>query len=392
VNDPGGEGRRRLKAVRTIPFSISGAILKTPAVSTRDRAKKVSFPARADFHRELRKRVNRYFDEGNRSRAGDWRMFLKTVLIAVWLVGSYISLVFLANSVLTVVLSAFALAQGFVLVGFNVMHDGGHGSYSRNKAVNRLMAWSLDLVGGSQMHWAQKHNILHHTYTNIEGWDDDLETHGLIRLSPNQPWRPWHRFQHLYALPLYSLLTLSWIFYSDFQKFFSGRIGNYRLRKPSTGETASFFVAKVVYVGYALVLPLLIHPPLHVLAVFLFVHLILGLTISLVFQMAHTVEGNQFPEPEPETGFIEDEWSVHELETTADFAPTNRLATWYLGGLNFQIEHHLFSKICHIHYPALSGIVRDACRDFEIAYTCYPTVRAALAGHFRFLRRMGAAA
>ncbi len=356
------------------------------------RARKVTFPARADFHRELRKRVNRYFEEGNLSRTGDRRMYLKTAIVSVWLVAAYIALVFFANSPLTAALGAFALAQGFVLVGFNVMHDGGHGSYSSNKKVNRLMAWSLDLVGGSQMHWAQKHNILHHTYTNIDGWDDDLETHGLVRLSPDQPWRPWHRFQHIYALPLYSLLTLSWVLYGDFRKFFTGRIGNYRLRKPTTWETTSFFLAKAFYVAYAIALPLLLHPPLYVLAAFLFVHLILGLTLSLVFQLAHTVEGNRFPAPDPETGFIEDEWSIHEVETTANFAPTNRLVTWYLGGLNFQIEHHLFSRICHIHYPALSRIVRDACLEFEISYTCYPTVRAAVAGHFRFLKQMGAPA
>lgn len=351
--------------------------------------KKVSFPTRSGFHQRLNQRVNQYFEQRNLAKTGDWRMFLKTGTIAVWLFSSYIFLVFFAESLPAAGAGALALALGFVLVGFNVMHDGAHDSYSGNKGVNRVMAWTLDLLGGSQMLWRQKHNILHHTYTNIEGVDDDLDTSGLLRLSPEQERRPWHRFQHLYALVLYSLLTINWLVYSDFRKFFSGRIGAYKLQKPTGGETLSFFAAKGLYFGYTVGLPLLFHPPLVVLGFFIFVHLVSGLIFSLVFQLAHTVEGNSFPKPHPETGFIEAEWSIHEVETTANFATGNRFVTWFCGALNFQIEHHLFSRICHIHYPNLSQIVRETCEEFQIRYTCYATVRSAVFMHYRFLKKLG---
>lgn len=349
--------------------------------------KKAKFPARVGFHQTLHQRVNSYFEETNRPSTGDWRLFLKTGIILVWVVSAYVTLVFLSDSVLTTAISAFALAQGFILVGFNIMHDGGHGSYSRNKTVNFLMASTLDLLGGSRMLWRQKHNILHHTYTNVDGLDDDLETFGLIRLSPGQKWRFWHRFQHLYAFPLYSLLTVSWVF-SDFRKYFSGRIGEYKLQKPAKSEVWSFFLGKFLFFGYVLVIPMWLHPPLQVLAVFFAIHLVIGLTVALVFQLAHTVEGNEFPEPDPNTGVMENEWSVHQVETTADFAPDNPFATWYLGGLNYQIEHHLFSKISHIHYPALGKIVRQTCADFGIDYTCYPNIRTAVVMHYRFLKKL----
>ena len=290
------------------------------------------------------------------------------------------------------VITAFAVAQGFVLVGFNMMHDGNHGSYSKNKKVNWFMGFMLDLIGGSNLLWRHKHNILHHTYTNIHEADDDLHSGGLLRLSPDQEWRPWHRFQHWYAVPVYSLLTISWVTYSDFKRFFTRRIGDYVWRKPTVSETTLFFLTKIFYFGYMLVLPMFFHPVLHVLLAFIGIHLVLGFTLSIVFQLAHTIEGNTFPKPNEQTGNIENEWAIHQVETTADFAPRNRLAAWYLGGLNFQIEHHLFAKICHIHYPALSKIVEKTCREFSIPYVSYPTVRAAILAHFRFLKMMGKSA
>jgi linoleoyl-CoA desaturase len=316
-------------------------------------------------------------------------MYVKTAIILAWLVTAYLLLVFFSASLIMAIISAFAVAQGFVLVGFNIMHDGNHGSYSRNRKVNRVMGFTLDLIGGSSMIWQQKHNILHHTYTNIHEIDDDISTGGLLRLSPDQKWRPWHRFQHLYAFPFYSFMTLSWVGFNDFRRFFKGRIGDYELRKPTSAETTLFFLTKLFYFGYTLVLPMFFHPVLYVLLTFIGIHLVLGFTLAIIFQLAHTVEGNAFPQPDGKTGNMENEWAIHEVETTANFAPDNKWAAWYLGGLNFQIEHHLFSKICHIHYPAISKIVKKTCREFSVVYVSYPTIRSAVAAHIRFLKKMG---
>jgi linoleoyl-CoA desaturase len=351
--------------------------------------RKVSFPVRGEFNKTLKGRVDRYFAERGLSKTGNWRMLLKTAIILAALAISYVLLVFFSASLLMAVITAFVISQIVVLVGFNIMHDSNHGSYSKSKWLNRLMGFTMDLIGGSHTLWRQKHNILHHTYTNIDELDDDLKSAGLLRMSPDQKLRPWHRFQHLYAFPVYSLLTLSWVTYSDFKKFFSGRIGSYRLRKMSASEGAVFFLTKFFYFVYMIGIPLLFHPVMHVLIAFVVIHLVVGLTFSVIFQLAHTLEGNTFPIPDHETGGIDNEWAIHQVETTANFAPSNRLAAWYLGGLNFQIEHHLFPEICHMHYPQISKIVKETCRDFSIAYVSYPTVRSAIAGHFRFLRTLG---
>jgi linoleoyl-CoA desaturase len=251
------------------------------------------------------------------------------------------------------------------------------------------MGFTLELIGGSHVRWRQKHNILHHTYTNIHECDADLHTAGLFRLSPEQPWHAWHRWQHLYAWPLYSVLTLSWVLYGDVRTFVSGHIGPHPMPRQTRVEACLFVVTKLWYVGYMLVLPACFHPVLHVLIAFVVMHGLFGFTLSLVFQLAHIVEHTTFPIPEAHTGRMAHTWAVHEVETTANFAPTNAFARWYLGGLNFQIEHHLFASICHIHYPAISTIVRQTCDEFAIPYVCYPTVWSAVVGHYRWLKTLG---
>ena len=349
--------------------------------------KKITFLNRVGFHEELRKRVDAYFDENGKSKFADWRMILKSVAIMALLCGSYISFLMSAGSPIWSILSTIAFAQGVILVGFNIMHDANHGSYSRSTVLNRIIGLSLDLVGGSSMCWRYKHNILHHTYTNINEIDDDLAVPGILRFSQGQPLHPWHQFQHWYAFPVYSFMTILWSTKSDFQKYFSGKIGDYTMPRHSIGETVLFFGVRLFYFGYILVFPMLFHPILHVLGFFFLVHAVVGITIATVFQVAHIVEASAFTCDDSTQ--IENEWAVHQVETTANFSPNSKLATWYCGGLNYQIEHHLFPKISHVHYPAISTIIEATCRDFNVTYVSYPTFGKAIAAHIDFLKYLG---
>lgn len=350
---------------------------------------RISFTKKIGFHKELKQRVDDYFKNNNLSKTGGWRIFIKTLFIGVLTISSYISLVFYAENWQMVLLSAFLLAQGFVLIGFNIMHDSVHGSFSKWRILNKVLGYSLNMIGGSQRLWYHKHNVLHHTYTNIAGVDTDLESDGLLRLSPNQEWRPWHRFQIIYALPVYCFLTLSMVFWTDYSKFFSNSIGPYKMPKATFSEASLFFITKALYFFYALALPMFFYPVLNVLGVFILVHFILGLTMSVVFQLAHTVEENDFPVAIIPDNIIENEWAIHQVETTANFSPKSTLANLYMGGLNFQIEHHLFAKISHVHYRRLSKVVQKACQDFDIRYTSYSTMLKAFGTHCRFLYEMG---
>ncbi|WOB08675.1 acyl-CoA desaturase [Piscinibacter gummiphilus] len=350
---------------------------------------RISFAPRAPFADALKSRVAAYFTSTGRSERGDWRLFAKTVFSYALLIGSYVSAIWWVQSGWGLLLAALGMVQGYVLIAFNVMHDGAHGSYSRRTWVNRLAGASMDFIGSSALLWRQKHNQLHHTYTNIDGKDDDLALGRLLRLSPQQPWHPWHRVQHWYAPLLYSLLTLYLAIYSDWHKLVTGRIGHTPLLPRKWTDVAYFLATKAFYVTYALVIPMLFHPAWLVLLVFFGIHALFGLTLSLVFQLAHIVEDLEFPQPDPANGRMATDWATHQVQTTADFAPRNRLATFYMGGLNFQVEHHLFHHVSHVHYPALHRIVRETCAEYGVPYRCFGTVREAVGSHFRFLRQMG---
>ncbi len=349
---------------------------------------KIHFPGKNTFYKELRSRINAYFNETGQSPTGGKKLAVKSIIILSMAVFSYLYLVFWSTSWVETLIFSFILAQSFALIGFNIMHDSVHGSFSRSRKLNTLMGYTMDFLGGNARLWYHKHNILHHTYTNIAGMDTDIETNNLLRMSPHQPWRPWHRFQLLYAFPAYSLLTISMVLFTDFQKFINGRIGRYKLPRAGAGESFRFWLTKAVYFFYALVLPMFFHQWWVVLAVFFLVHLILGFTFSIVFQLAHTMEDNHFPEPDPVSGALENEWAIHQIETTANFATHSKFLYWYIGGLNFQIEHHLFAKISHVHYPQISKIVRETCEEFGVKYVHYSNMFSAVLTHIRFLYHM----
>jgi linoleoyl-CoA desaturase len=351
----------------------------------------LKFGATDGFHNVVRSRVEQYFRDTGRRPRDCWQMYLKTALIFSWFVASYVLLVFVVGTWWLVVPLAISLGLAMAAVGFNIQHDGNHGAYSDRPWLNKLMALSLDLLGGSSYVWSRKHNVIHHSYTNVTGHDDDIDLGLFGRLSPHQRRLPFHRLQHWYLWALYGLLPLKWQLIDDFRSVLTGRISGHRLARPKGWDLVTFLAGKAVFFTLAFVLPLLLHPVWAVLLVYVAASFVQGVVLSVVFQLAHCVEEADFPLPRPETGRMEAAWAVHQVETTVDFARRSRLVSWFVGGLNFQIEHHLFPRICHIHYPAIAPLVEETCRAFGLRYAAHETLLAALTSHCRWLRRMGLA-
>ncbi len=344
----------------------------------------MSFGPDTGFHHQLRTRVRAYIEESGHPAQGMPGMYVKTAVLFFWLATAYVLLVFFAREIWQAVPLAVALALAIAGIGFNVQHDGSHGSYSKHPGLNRLMARSLDLLGGSSFVWARKHNVLHHTWPNVEGVDDDVDTGGLARLSPEQPRHVHHRFQHLYMWPLYCFLAVKWQLYDDFATLVTGEMSGRPFPRPRGSELLVFFGGKLAFFALAFVVPLALHPFWNVIGIYLLVSAVAGLTLSVVFQLAHCV-------PEAETGREVDSWAARQVQSSVDFARGNRLLGWYVGGLNLQIEHHLFPQVCHLHYPRIAPIVEATSREFGVRYTSHPTFRAAVAAHFRQLRALGSA-
>jgi linoleoyl-CoA desaturase len=352
----------------------------------------VRFPNRnpAAFIRDMKRQVAEYFEARGGRTKGDWRMVTKTIVLLGVYFGAYALILTGWFSPLAMLGLCMVMGVGMAGIGFAVAHDALHGAYSDKAWVNRVVGYAFDILGANGYMWRMTHNIVHHTYTNIQGVDGDLEVSPYLRLSPRSAWRPIHRFQQWYAFAAYSLSTLVWVTIKDWKYFLRKDGGPYHSERHPTREVVTLVVSKLVYYGYTLLVPMLVLPVAwwQVLLGWLALHLTAGLILGIVFQLAHVVEETAYPIPD-ESGNMEQAWMVHELETTADFGRRNRALTWYVGGLNYQIEHHLFPKVCSIHYPAISEIVRSVALANGMPYHDHPTLMSAIRSHLRVLRRLG---
>jgi linoleoyl-CoA desaturase len=351
------------------------------------------------FHTSLKASVDEYFKKTQLRRTGNWKLYAKTGILIPGAVTLYISLLSVfhhpqmpipvwlqVGGIIMCTILGFMLAS----IGFNVMHDACHGSYSSRKWVNGVMSLSLNALGGNAFIWKFKHNIIHHTYTNVDGMDDDIAKSPIMRHCPSQKWVPAHRFQHIYMLVAYALSSFLWALTLDFIKYFQQRIVNTPMQKMNAGEHIVFWLSKILYVGFYIALPIYFVGWRTWAIGYTSMQVALGLTLAIVFQLAHVVEGAEFVHIEAgETKKLEEEWAVHQVKTTANFAPRNKFISWFVGGLNFQVEHHLFPRISHIHYPAINRIVKDTCRQYGIEYHEFPTMWKAIRSHFLVMWQLG---
>jgi linoleoyl-CoA desaturase len=346
----------------------------------------------AQFFSELRKRVDEYFREKKLSRHFNSEMVLKTIILLSAYVLPFAALLIFplpfSVSLLLWIVMAFALAG----IGMSVMHDANHGAYSKNSRVNYWLGHTLNLLGGSVFNWKMQHNLQHHTFTNIVNEDDDIADKLILRFSPHTEVKWYHKLQFVYAFLFYGIVTLYWAFLKDFLQFRSYiRDGvNKNNKQQNRVALLKLIFIKIAYSLVFIVLPLFVVkvPAGQWLYGFLLMHFIAGIVLTVIFQLAHTVEGTTHPLPN-ENYVIENNWAIHQLHTTVNFARKNKVLTWYLGGLNYQVEHHLFPTICHVHYPAISGIVKSTCEEYGVPYLENETFAQALLSHIRTLQRFG---
>ena len=351
--------------------------------------KALPFTQQKGFRKTLTERVDAYVREHHLPVRDVPAMYVKTGIMLAWWLGTYLLLLLghfppVVNVGLCIV---FALA--IASIGFNVMHDANHGAYSANPRVNKLFSFTAELLGISGHRWRTKHNVWHHTYTNISGFDDDIETYGTLRLSPREAWKPIYRLQIIYFPLVYSFIAIDFLIRDFMMALAIKTDANRAYPKMNWSDKVVFWAGKLFFFTIMFGLPLLVYPWWQVLIGFFIVMMTTGFTLGIVFQLAHILEAATFPEPEGDPAHIDNEWAIHQVETTANFAPHNWLLNVYIGGLNYQIEHHLLPHICHLNYPRLAPIVRQTCEEYGIPYHSYDTWRAAFASHLRELRKLG---
>ncbi len=355
---------------------------------------KITFRVKEDFWKELQVEVNSYL-KADVVQAGFRRLHRKAAFIVAWTISWYLALVIMGNSWWQIILYGVPFVLGTLAAAFCIMHDGNHGGFSRSRRVNRQAGYVLEVLGGSSYTWRVKHNLAHHTYPNFDGLDEDIDQPPFARMTSTQEWKPWYKWQHLYLWFGYGLLTLKWQSFGDISVMIRGRITRFELKKPSAFEAGAFAIGKLIFIGWAFVIPLLLHLTWHGALGFAIAYLSLSWLFSFIlaatFQLAHCTDEAQFTSDQDtdSNGKLPSSWAVHQVLATSDFCPGNRAITWFMGGLNYQLEHHLFPHTAHVHYPAIAAIVKQACLRHGLPYNCQPTLWSAVKAHYRHLKNMG---
>ena len=348
------------------------------------------FPTPApSLHAALKSRVAEYFDQAGVASKGNAQLYAKAIFVVGGMIALYLHLVFFTPAWPFAVPECILLGLFITGTGFNVMHDGSHGSFSSSTWMNTLAGGTLECLGGSAYIWKVKHCIIHHSFTNVEGVDEDINIGCLMRVNQHQR-RFWlHRFQHIYCWFLYMMVYILWVFQVDYQRYFTGRLGPVPMPRMRTRDHIQFWVGKAVNACLYVVIPISRLGVARGLTGLAITMAAAGVALTVVFQLAHTVEGPEFPLPAMPENMLPEEFAIHQIATTANFATSNRVVTWLVGGLNFQIEHHLFPRVAHVHYPQISKVVRQVCAERNIAYVEHTTFRKAVAAHARHLHAMG---
>ncbi|MEZ4920702.1 MAG: acyl-CoA desaturase [Saprospiraceae bacterium] len=360
-------------------------------MTTDKRVRFKSNPRKDEFIKVLRERVSNYFEENNTTQYANTEMVIKTIVSIVAWFGLYaliLSGVF-SGSFGMLVLGFTLLGFVNIFIAFNIMHDATHDAYSSKKWVNDLWSYSMNFIGGNQYLFRRMHGA-HHGYVNIYGIDVTLEAHGLFRFTPDEPYKKFHRFQHIYTFILYSLAMLQWTVMKDFKWFFGeAHIGNQKNIKHPFREYVILIISKIWYFGATLVLPLMIlsAPAWQIVIAWIMLHILPGLTFALIFQVTHVYDGTTYPLPD-NNGDIDNNYALHVMDTTADFSRHNKLGSWLMGGINIHVIHHIFPTVCHVHYPALTKILKEVADEFGIVYQENPNFWVALRKHYVILKHL----
>ncbi len=345
-----------------------------------------------DFYKVLQKRINQYFIDNNLAKTANFNMKFKTTfMLSIYFVPLILMLTGVVSSFgLTTMLWAL-MGFGMSGIGLAIMHDANHGSYSRNKRVNEALGFTMNFIGGYHITWKIQHNVLHHSFTNVHEHDEDLDQK-MFCMSPCQERKGFHKFQAFYATFLYSLLTVFRYLVKDFQQ-----VKRYHEMNLLEGQGLTYRQAitqvvfyKAIYLVVTLILPLVLIdlPVWQILTGFFLMHIICSLVSAFVFQLAHVLEETHFYETD-EHGNVDNNWAIHQLKTTANFSKGSSFFSWFIGGLNFQVEHHLFPNICHVHYRNLSPIVKATAEEYDVPYYQHDTFWSAMKSHFSLLHQLG---
>ncbi|MFZ9737582.1 MAG: fatty acid desaturase family protein [Prochlorotrichaceae cyanobacterium] len=354
---------------------------------------RITFGKRSSFTQELHQRVNDYFANTPRCRKDSPALYLKTAIIVAWIVGGWAALLLSPPLLWVKLMGCGLMGLGIAAYAMNVFHDASHGSYSHHAKLNAILRMGGDFIGISSYFWSIRHNKLHHVYTNIPGYDMEAHGDGIIRMLPSHEYRWYNRYQHFFIWLIYPIVPIYW-FFSEIKLFINACQGSaayedIHIPVPKVQEILVFVIARILGLCFFVGLPLMLgYSLLETIVGLTLIYMTYGLVAVQVFMLAHILEKVDFPTLAQNDRRLDEDWFLFQIRTTADFAHRNPILCWYLGGLNYQVVHHLFPNICHIHYPELADILDETCAKYGVNYRRYGTLWDAIVSCYRWLKQM----
>ena len=362
------------------------------AVKTVTARQGVKFGKNVGFRKELNRRVEAMFAIENLKPRDNPAMYLKTVIILGWVISAWAFTVFGPSVYWMKVLGCVTLGFAISGVGFSIGHDANHGGYSNSHRVNRIIGSIYDVIGVSSYLWRFRHNVLHHTYTNILDHDVEIHGKGLVRMTPSIEHKWIHQFQHIFIWFVYPLVPFLWSVADVDLILFKHKYQDQVIPQPKALELIALVGFKLIWLGLFVGIPIAVgYSPIEAIIGFTIAYMTYGLWICTVFMVAHVLEPAEFIESDLETVEIDDEWAIFQVKTAVDFAPNNWFLNWYLGGLNYQVVHHLYPHYCHIHYPKIAPILAELCEEYGVKYNVYDSFWETIVANYRWLKKMGTA-
>lgn len=343
----------------------------------------------SNFYSTLNTRVKSYFKSNQLSPYGNTGLFLKIILFYIIYFFLYTCLVFdlIQKQYIMFVVILFGLTSA--LIGLNVSHDAVHKALFRSSLLNRIFSYSFDMIGMSSYIWKLKHNIIHHNFPNLQKCDFDIEAAPIIRMSPADRLKPFHRYQHIYAPFIYLFFSITLVFISDIKIMFFTNRGSIDGKQHPSSQILIFIFGKIAYLFFILGLPLLLLPytVFEILGAFLLMHFLLSFVLAFVLLPAHVFEATVFPKINADET-IQEDWAIYQMKTTLDYSRKSRFLNSIFGGFNLNVTHHLFPRICHIHLIPIANIVKKTAKEYDVDYN-ETSFWYAIISHFRMLKLLG---
>ena len=342
-------------------------------------------------YHQIKTKADAYLNDPKMKRMGQIALWIKFISLCAIIGISYNFLIH-ATTFNALLISYLIFGFVFLLLGINFGHDAAHHCVSGNRIVDSILFQLIfGLQGLSSYIWQIRHNFSHHIFPNVYENDTDLEISDLILLSPHQKKLAVHKYQHIYAIFLYMLFSLSWIFVVDFKMLTRKKHANINIGKVPVFELVKLVIIKAAYICIFLVLPAHYSSLSYwaVIGAYLIMNIVVSVFLAFTFFISHHVNETEYLDAIDHEKTVPDSWIRRQIVSTVDFNTHSAVANYLFGGFNLHVAHHLFPGLSHIYYPRLTRMIKETLEENNLNWYQSYSFFDGVVSHLSLLKKNG---